>query len=121
MDLSSSFPRSAYVFQPPKELHRHENPKSTQSAGYRAQRLQALHLSDQNQQAKLDAQAEGKLSEWLKVFDFPETQRKRLRTSSARENVKGKIKKRTRDVRHFPSKESLLRLVTGALIEIYET
>jgi putative transposase len=37
------------------------------------------------------------------------------------ENVNGQIKKRTRVVGLFPSKESLLRLVTGVLIEISET
>jgi transposase-like protein len=33
----------------------------------------------------------------------------------------GQIKKRTRVVGLFPSEESLLRLVTGVLIEISET
>ncbi len=36
------------------------------------------------------------------------------------ENVSGQIKKRTRVVGLFPSEESLLRLVTGVLIEICE-
>jgi putative transposase len=50
-----------------------------------------------------------------------EVHRKRLRTSNACENVNGQIKKRTRVVGLFPSEESLLRLVTGVLIEISET
>ena len=37
------------------------------------------------------------------------------------ENVNGQIKKGTRVVGLFPSEESLLRLVTGVLIEISET
>ncbi|MGL4400388.1 MAG: transposase, partial [Luteolibacter sp.] len=40
---------------------------------------------------------------------------------NACENVNGQIKKRTRVVGLFPSEESLLRLVTGVLIEISET
>ena len=54
-------------------------------------------------------------------FAFPEAHRKRLRTSNACENVNGQIKKRTRVVGLFPSEESLLRLVTGVLIEISES
>ena len=46
--------------------------------------------------------------------------RKRLRTSNACENINGQIKKRTRVVGRFPSEESLLRLVSGVLIEISE-
>ena len=45
----------------------------------------------------------------------------RLRTSNACENVDGQIKKRTRVVGLFPSEDSLLRLVTGVLIEISES
>jgi putative transposase len=55
------------------------------------------------------------------VFALPEARTKRLRTSNACENVNGQIKKRTRVVGIFPSEESLLRLVTGVLIEISET
>jgi transposase-like protein len=45
----------------------------------------------------------------------------RLRTSNACENVNGQIKERTRVVGLFPSEDSLLRLITGVLIEIAET
>jgi putative transposase len=49
----------------------------------------------------------------------------RCQTSDGRslvcKNVNGQIKKRTRVVGLFPSEESLLRLVTGVLIEISET
>ena len=72
-------------------------------------------------QPKLAAWAEENLPEGLTVFAFPEAHRKRLRTSNACENVNGQIKKRTRVVGLFPSEESLLRLVTGVLIEISET
>ena len=72
-------------------------------------------------QPRLASWAEENLPEGFAVFAFPETHRKRLRTSNACENVNGQIKKRTRVVGLFPSEESLLRLVTGVLIEISET
>ena len=72
-------------------------------------------------QPRLAAWAEENLPEGFAVFAFPEAHRKRLRTSNACENINGQIKKRTRVVGLFPSEESLLRLVTGVLIEISET
>lgn len=72
-------------------------------------------------QPKLAAWAEDNLREGFTVFALPEAHRKRMRTSNACENVNGQIKKRTKVVGLFPSEESLLRLVTGVLIEISET
>lgn len=72
-------------------------------------------------QPRLTAWAEENLPEGFVVFALPEAHRKRLRTSNACENVNGQIKKRTRVVGLFPSEQSLLRLVTGVLIEISET
>ncbi len=72
-------------------------------------------------QPKLAPWAEDSHPESLTVFALPEARRKRLRTSNACENVNGQIKKRSRVVGLFPSEESLLRLVTGVLVEISET
>jgi len=72
-------------------------------------------------QPKLAAWAEENLPDGFTVFAFPEAHRRRLRTSNACENVNSQIKRRTRVVGLFPSEESLLRLVTGVLIEISET
>jgi putative transposase len=72
-------------------------------------------------QPKLAAWAEENLPEGFTVFALPETHRKRLRTSNACENVNNQIKKRTRVVGLFPNEQSLLRLVTGILIEISES
>ena len=72
-------------------------------------------------QPKLAAWAEENLPDGFTVFSLPEDRRKRLRTSNICENVNGQIKKRTRVVGLFPSEQSLLRLVTGVLIEISET
>ena len=85
------------------------------------ERLKDFVKTYEKSQPKLAAWAEENLPEGFAVFSFPEAHRKRLRTSNACENVNGQIKKRTRVVGLFPSEESLLRLVTGVLIEISET
>ncbi len=85
------------------------------------ERLKDFVNSYAESQPKLAAWAEENLPQGLAVFALPETHRKRLRTSNACENVNGQIKKRTRVVGLFPSEQSLLRLVTGVLIEISET
>ena len=85
------------------------------------ERLKDFVKTYSESQPKLAAWAEENLPEGFAVFAFPEAHRKRLRTSNACENVNGQIKKRTRVVGLFPSEESLLRLVTGVLIEISET
>ena len=72
-------------------------------------------------QPKLADWAEENIPEGFAVFAFPDAFRIRLRTSNACENVNSQIKRRTRVVGLFPSTESLLRLVTGVLIEISET
>jgi putative transposase len=84
-------------------------------------RLEEFVKTYSESQPKLAAWAEENLPEGFAVLAFPEAHRKRLRTSNACENVNGQIKKRTRVVSLFPSEESLLRLVTGVLIEISET
>ncbi len=61
-------------------------------------------------QPKLAAWSEDNLPVDFNALSFPQAQRKRLRTSTACENVNGQIKKRTRVVGLFPSEESLLRL-----------
>lgn len=85
------------------------------------ERLKEFVKTYGDSQPRLAAWAEENLPEGFAVFAFPEAHRKRLRTSNACENVNGQIKKRTRVVGIFPSEESLLRLVTGVLIEISET
>jgi len=94
------------------------------NAGDRAhaeERLKDFVKTYGESQPKLAAWAEENLPEGFAVFALPEACWKRLRTSNACENVNGQIKKRTRVVGLFPSEESLLRLVTGVLIEISET
>jgi putative transposase len=85
------------------------------------ERLQDFVKTYSESQPKLATWAEENLPEGFTVFALPEAHRKRMRTSNACENVNGQIKKRTRVVGLFPSEESLLRLVTGVLVEISET
>ena len=69
---------------------------------------------------RLAAWAEQNIPEGLAVFSFPESSRKRLRTSNMCETLNSQIKRRTRVVGLFPNESSLLRLVTGILMEISE-
>ena len=47
--------------------------------------------------------------------------RRRLRTTKCSEFQNKELKKRTRPIRVFPNKESLLRIATALLIELDET
>ena len=67
---------------------------------------------------QLASWAERNIPEGLTVFNFPKADRKRLRTSNMCETLNSQIKRRTRVVGLFPSESSLLRLVTGVLMEI---
>lgn len=69
---------------------------------------------------RLSTWAEQNIPEGLAVFSFPEASRKRLRTSNMCETLNSQIKRRTRVVGLFPNDASLLRLVTGVLMEISE-
>lgn len=69
-----------------------------------------------------------RLSEWLEenvhesltIMQFPEPQRRRLRTSNIAERANKEIRRRTRVASIFPNPESCLRLVSAVLIEIDE-
>lgn len=69
---------------------------------------------------RLATWAEQNIPEGLAVFSFPEASRKRLRTSNMCETLNSQIKRRTRVVGLFPNESSLLRLVTGVIMEISE-
>ena len=63
---------------------------------------------------------EAAIPEGLTVFDYPESHRRRIRTSNMLERVSQEIKRRTRVVRIFPNQSSCLRLVSAILMEISE-
>jgi transposase-like protein len=77
----------------------------------------ALDLSVRRLRFKRDGQLK---TVGLTVFSFPEASRQRLRTSNMCETLNSQIKRSTRVVGLFPNESSLLRLVTGILIEISE-
>ena len=58
--------------------------------------------------------------EGLAVFALPASHRRRLRTTNVLERVNRELKRRTRVATLFPNEASLLRLVTGVLIEVSE-
>ena len=69
---------------------------------------------------KLAAWLEENVPESLNVFALPAAHRKRLRTSNMLERLNREIKRRTRVATLFPNEASLLRLVTGVLMELGE-
>jgi putative transposase len=69
---------------------------------------------------KLATRAVQNIPEGLTAFSFPEAGRQRLCTSNMCETLNSQIKRRTRVVGLFPNESSLLRLVTGVIIEISE-
>lgn len=58
--------------------------------------------------------------EVLTYLEFPQTHRIKIRTNNVQERANREIKRRYRVVQSFPSRESLIRLVGAALIEIDE-
>lgn len=69
---------------------------------------------------KLAAWLEENLTEALTVFAFPESHRRRLRTTNAVERINMELKRRTRVAMLFPNEKSLERLVTALLMEVSE-
>jgi putative transposase len=69
---------------------------------------------------KLSGWMEANVAESFTVFAFPETHRRRLRTSNLMERISKELKRRTRVATLFPNEASLLRLVSAVLMEISE-
>ncbi len=57
------------------------------------------------------------VEECLSCLFFPESHRRRIRTTNGQERLNQEIKRRTRVVRIFPNRESCLRLATALCIE----
>jgi putative transposase len=69
---------------------------------------------------KLSAWMEANVPESFAVFGLPAGHRRRLRTTNMLERLNRELKRRTRVATLFPNEASLLRLVTGVLLEISE-
>ncbi len=66
---------------------------------------------------KVAEHIEEHIEECLSCLAFPESHRRRIRTTNGQERLNQEIKRRTRVVRIFPNRESCLRLVTALCVE----
>jgi putative transposase len=66
---------------------------------------------------KVAEHIEEHIEECLTCLAFPESHRRRIRTTNGLERLNQEIKRRTRVVRIFPNRESCLRLVTALAVE----
>jgi transposase-like protein len=84
------------------------------------EQLQRLARKYEKTAPKLAAWLEENVPEGLSVFALPAGHRKRLRTTNMLERLNRELKRRTRVATLFPNEASLLRLVTGILMELSE-
>jgi transposase-like protein len=66
---------------------------------------------------KVAEHIEEHVEECLSCLTFPESHRRRIRTTNGPERLNQEIKRRTRVVRIFPNREACLRLVTALAVE----
>jgi len=66
---------------------------------------------------KVACHIEENIEECLACLSFPESHRRRIRTTNGQERLNQEIRRRTRVVRIFPNPEACLRLVTALAIE----
>jgi transposase-like protein len=66
---------------------------------------------------KVAEHLEEHIEECLSCLAFPESHRRRIRTTNGLERLNQEIKRRTRVVRIFPNEKSCLRLVTALAVE----
>lgn len=79
----------------------------------------AHELADQWQQSypKVAEHIEEHIEECLACLAFPESHRRRIRTTNGLERFNQELKRRTRVVRIFPNREACLRLVSALAVE----
>jgi putative transposase len=66
---------------------------------------------------KVAEHIEEHVEECLSCLAFPESHRRRIRTTNGQERLNQEVKRRTRVVRIFPNREACLRLVTALAVE----
>lgn len=81
-------------------------------------RLQLVVESYRKTAPRLAAWIDDNVPEGLTIFDFPEHQRRNLRTTNLLENLNREVRRRTRVATIFPNDNSLLRLVSAVLVEV---
>jgi transposase-like protein len=89
-------------------------------AGTAAQARAAARACAQSWRAShppVSAKLEGDLEDCLACYTVPSAHRPRVRTTNGLERLNQELKRRTRVVRIFPHRESLLRLVTALALE----
>jgi len=67
--------------------------------------------------AKVADHLEERIEECLACLSFPESHRRRIRTTNGPERLNQEIKRRTRVVRIFPNRQACLRLITALAVE----
>lgn len=79
----------------------------------------AHELADQWQESypKVAEHMEEHIEECLACLAFPESHRRRIRTTNGLERFNQELKRRTRVVRIFPNREACLRLVSALAVE----
>jgi transposase-like protein len=82
------------------------------------QRIQLVIESYRKTAPKLAAWMDDNVPEGLTIFEFPEHQRRNLRTTNLLENLNREVRRRTRVATIFPNDASLLRLVSAVLVEV---
>ena len=75
------------------------------------------HKWRQKGHEKVQEHVEEHIEECLSCLAFPESHRRRIRTTNGLERLNQEIKRRSRVVRIFPNRESCLRLVTALAME----
>jgi putative transposase len=69
---------------------------------------------------KVAEHVEEHVEDSLSCLAFPESHRRRIRTTNGLERLNQEIKRRTRVVRIFPNREACLRMVTALAVEFSE-
>ena len=69
---------------------------------------------------KVAEHVEEHMEDSLSCLAFPESHRRRIRTTNGLERLNQEIKRRTRVVRIFPNREACLRMVTALTVEFSE-
>jgi putative transposase len=80
-------------------------------------RLKLMARKWEKSSPKLSSWLEANVPEALTVFAFPESHRRRLRTTNGLERLNEELKRRTRVALIFPNEAALERLVTALLME----